>query len=98
MRFPLTTTAPQVRCAPFVTGRSLAPFRLTCRCYASARLYSLVETSKASGLEPHAYFTQSHRHLGYVPVRTLAGNHTCLLAGMLAHNLGRELRMTAYPQ
>lgn len=78
--------------------QSLAPFRQTRRCYASARLYSLVETSKASGLEPHAYFTQSHRHLGYVPVRTLAGNHTCLLAGMLAHNLGRELRITAYPQ
>lgn len=40
---------------------------------------------------------KSHCHQDYVPVKTLAGNQTYLLAGMLAHNLGRELQMTAHP-
>ena len=40
---------------------------------------------------------KSHCHLDYVPVKTLAGNQTYLLAGLLAHNLGRELQMTARP-
>jgi hypothetical protein len=40
---------------------------------------------------------KSHCHLDYVPVKTLAGNQTYLLAGLLAHNLGRELQMTAHP-
>lgn len=40
---------------------------------------------------------KSHCHLDYVPVKTLAGNQTYLLAGLFAHNLGRELQMTAHP-
>jgi hypothetical protein len=36
---------------------------------------------------------QSHCHLDYVPVRTLSGNQTYLLAGLFAHNLTRELQM-----
>jgi hypothetical protein len=36
---------------------------------------------------------KSHCNLGYVPVRTLYGNQTYLLAGLFAHNLTRELQM-----
>jgi hypothetical protein len=36
---------------------------------------------------------KSHCHLDYVPVRTLYGNQTYLLAGLFAHNLTRELQM-----
>lgn len=41
---------------------------------------------------------KSHCHMDYVPVNTLHGNQTYLLAGMLAHNLNRELQMTAFPR
>ncbi len=37
---------------------------------------------------------KSHCHMDYVPVRTLLGNQTYLLAGLFAHNLTRELQMT----
>lgn len=41
---------------------------------------------------------KSHCHLDYVPVRTLYGNQTYLLAGLFAYNLTRELQMqTAQP-
>lgn len=40
---------------------------------------------------------KSHCHMDYVPVSTLHGNQIYLLAGMLAHNLGRELQMIAHP-
>lgn len=40
---------------------------------------------------------KSHCHMDYVPVTTLHGNQIYLLAGMLAHNLGRELQMIAHP-
>jgi hypothetical protein len=40
---------------------------------------------------------KSHCHLDYVPVRTLCGNQTYLLAGLFAHNLSRELQMQATP-
>ena len=41
---------------------------------------------------------KSHCHLDYVPVRTLYGNQTYLLAGLFAYNLTRELQMqTAEP-
>lgn len=40
---------------------------------------------------------KSHCHMDYVPVTTLHGNQLYLLAGMLAHNLGRELQMIAHP-
>jgi hypothetical protein len=36
---------------------------------------------------------KSHAQIGYVPVRTLVGNRLYLLAGILAHNLMRELQM-----
>jgi hypothetical protein len=41
---------------------------------------------------------KSHCHMDYVPVRTLHGNQVYLLSGMLAHNLGRELQMSAHPK
>jgi hypothetical protein len=41
---------------------------------------------------------KSHCHLDYVPVRTLCGNQTYLLAGLFAYNIARELQMqTAEP-
>lgn len=41
---------------------------------------------------------KSHCHLDYIPVRSLYGNQTYLLAGLLAYNLMRELQMqTAKP-
>ena len=41
---------------------------------------------------------KSHCQMGYVPVRKWLGNQTYLLAGLLAHNLLRELQMmTAAP-
>jgi hypothetical protein len=36
---------------------------------------------------------KSHCHLDYVPVRTLCGNQTYLLAGLFAYNLVRDLQM-----
>lgn len=40
---------------------------------------------------------KSHCHLDYVPVRTLYGNQTYLLAGLFAYNLTRELQMQTTP-
>ena len=40
---------------------------------------------------------KSHCHMDYVPVRSLHGNQVYLLAGLLAHNLNRELQMLARP-
>jgi len=41
---------------PFVIGRKNWLFRQSVKCVnASANLYSLIETDKANGLEPHAY-------------------------------------------
>lgn len=39
---------------------------------------------------------KSHCHMDYVPVGSLHGNQVYLLAGLLAHNLGRELQMSAH--
>lgn len=41
---------------------------------------------------------KSHCHLDYVPVRTLYGNQTYLLAGLFAYNLTRELQMQTAPR
>jgi hypothetical protein len=41
---------------------------------------------------------KSHCHLDYVPVRTLHGNQTYLLAGIFAYNLTRELQMETTSQ
>lgn len=40
---------------------------------------------------------KSHCHQDYVPVKTLCGNQTYLLAGLFAHNLCRELQMQTMP-
>jgi hypothetical protein len=40
---------------------------------------------------------KSHCQMDYVPVRTRAGNQLYLLAGLLAHNLSRELQMATTP-
>jgi hypothetical protein len=40
---------------------------------------------------------KQHCHMDYVPANTLYANQTYLLAGMIAHNLGRELQMIAHP-
>jgi hypothetical protein len=41
---------------------------------------------------------KSQGQLDYVPTQTLAGNQLFMLAAVLAHNLNRELQMTARPQ
>ena len=41
---------------------------------------------------------KSHCQMGYVPVRKCLGNQLYLLAGLLAHNLVRELQMATTPQ
>jgi hypothetical protein len=41
---------------------------------------------------------KSHCHLDYIPVRTLYGNQTYLLAGLFAYNLTRELQMQTAPR
>ena len=38
---------------------------------------------------------KSYCQMEYIPVRTQTGNQTYLLAGVLAHNLTRELQMVA---
>ena len=40
---------------------------------------------------------KSQCQMGHVPVRTLIGNQLYLLAGLLAHNLSRELQMATTP-
>ena len=40
---------------------------------------------------------KSHCHQDYIPVRTLHGNQTYLLAGLFAYNLVRELQMQTTP-
>jgi hypothetical protein len=41
---------------------------------------------------------KSQCQMGHVPVRTLVGNQLYLLAGLLAHNLTRELQMLTTPR
>ena len=41
---------------------------------------------------------KSHCQMGYVPVRKCLGNQLYLLAGLLAHNLVRELQMATTPR
>lgn len=41
---------------------------------------------------------KSNCQMGYVPVRTRAGNQLYLLAGLFAHNLTRELQMATTPR
>jgi len=49
---------------PFVVGRKAWLFSDTpSGAAASANLYSLVETAKANGIEPHAYLTHAYTKL-----------------------------------
>jgi hypothetical protein len=70
----------------------------------------VIVTNKAVGAKRAAAFHEgrgsqegvfaelkSHCHLDYVPVRTLYGNPTYLLAGLFAHNLTRELQRQGAP-
>jgi hypothetical protein len=41
---------------------------------------------------------KSHCQMGYIPVRSWLGNQLYLLAGLLAHNLTRELQMATRPR
>lgn len=41
---------------------------------------------------------KSDCQIGYIPVTTRVGNQLYLLAGLLAHNLNRELRMRVHPR
>ena len=55
---PLTNNRVENAIRPFVIGRKGWLFSDTVKgAVASANLYSLVETAKANGVEPHAYLT-----------------------------------------
>lgn len=41
---------------------------------------------------------KSDCQIGYIPVTTRVGNQLYLLAGLLAHNLNRELQMHVHPR
>lgn len=56
---PLDNNRAENAIRPFVVGRKNWLFCDTVAgANASARLYSLIETAKANGLEPHAYLTR----------------------------------------
>ena len=58
-RFPIDNNPAENAIRPFVIGRKNWLFSASQRgADASANLYSLVETAKANGLEPHAYLTR----------------------------------------
>jgi Transposase DDE domain group 1 len=60
----------------------------------TVRCRSVVRYHEGRGAQENVFAElKSHCHLGYVPVRTLCGNQTYLLAGLLAYNLTRELQM-----
>lgn len=61
---PLDNNRAENAIRPFVMGRKAWLFAATPNgAVASARLYSLVETAKANGLEPHAYLTHLFNEL-----------------------------------
>lgn len=61
---PLDNNRAENAIRPFVMGRKAWLFAATPNgAVASARLYSLVETAKANGLEPHAYLTHLFHEL-----------------------------------
>jgi hypothetical protein len=56
--YPINNNPAENAIRPFVIGRKNGLFSATPRgADASANLYSLIETAKANGLEPHAYLT-----------------------------------------
>ncbi len=57
-QIPLDTNRVENAIRPFVIGRRNWLFsQTTAGATASARLYSLVETARANGIEPHAYLS-----------------------------------------
>jgi hypothetical protein len=73
--------------------------------------FKLIVTNKPLSLRPLIEFhngrgsqegifgeLKSHCQMGYVPVRKCLGNQLYLLAGLLAHNLVRELQMATTPR
>jgi hypothetical protein len=60
----------------------------------TVRCRSVVHYHEGRGAQESVFAElKSHCHLGYIPVRTLCGNQTYLLAGLFAYNLTRELQM-----
>jgi transposase len=84
-RLPLDTNRVENAIRPFVVGRKGWLFADTVRgAEASANLYSMIETAKASGLEPFAYL----RHLfTELPKAT----HLPQVEALLPRNLDRAL-------
>jgi transposase len=63
-RYPIDNNPAENAIRPFVIGRKNWLFSATPKgADASANLYSLIETAKANGLEPHAYLTHIFTHL-----------------------------------
>ena len=63
---PLDNNRAENSIRPFVIGRKNWLFADTVKgAIASANLYSLVETAKANGVEPHAYLTKVFERLPY---------------------------------
>jgi hypothetical protein len=73
--------------------------------------YRVIATNKTSNADAvrlfhHGRGTQegligeakTHAQLDYVPTRKLVANQLFLIASLMAHNLGRELQMTAKPR
>ena len=76
---------------PFVTGRKNWLFSDTqAGADASARLYSLVESSKANGVEPHAYLTHLFTHLP-------AASTVEQFEALLPWNVKNSIRTSACP-
>jgi hypothetical protein len=74
---PLDTNRVENAIRPFVIGRRNWLFSDTqSGALASANLYSLIETAKANGLEPHAYLTYFFSQL---PAATIADHFEALL-------------------
>jgi len=81
-QIPLDTNRTENAIRPFVIGRKGWLFSDTVAgAQASARLYSLVESAKANGLEPHAYLSHLFTEL---PKATSAAHFESLLPWKLA--------------
>ena len=86
-RLELSTNAIERAIRPFVIGRKAWLFADTpSGATASARLYSLVETAKANGLEPWRYLETLFTRL---PMATSRADYEALLPGSLAKELSR---------
>lgn len=86
-RLELSTNAVERAIRPFVIGRKAWLFADTPRgATASARLYSLVETAKANGVEPWRYLQTIFSRL---PNATLRADYEALLPSSLAAELTR---------